>query len=381
MPTNTKVRFNRGLLANLPAEKVDGSIYITTDEGAMYLDNGNQRIRLGDFIPVNTTAQLPAAGHAYETAVYYVKEGNILARWDATNSRWIQINKAGVVGITTAQGSTGNVISSIDLVTDQTNGTLQLRLTKATVATNQDLADLIARMDTAEDKITDLEDAVDIITGDENTSGSILNAVAAAQAALLNSETTYVTLKDIGDAIRGLLTTVGTMETDLSDTMETVEDLEPRVSDLEDAVETLNGDANTAGSVASQVSAAVTALINNAPASFDTLKEIADWIQTHGTEAATLITRIGDAEDAISALQDRAEEIEDDVDALETGLGTANTNITNLQTAVNTLNGNSSVAGSVDYKINQANQTILTRLTDVEDQAEEAIERLTWQEF
>lgn len=379
MPNNVKVRFNRGTLANLPSNKIDGSIYITTDEGAMYVDNGNQRIRLGDFIPVNTISNLPAAGHAYETAVYYVREGNILARWDRTNERWVQINKAGVVGITN-DSSTGNVISGISLAT-AADGTLQLRLSKVTVATSQDLSDLIDRMDAAEDDIDALEADVTIINGDVNTSGSILNAVDTARQALLGNETTYVTLKTIGDAIRGLLTDMTTAQSDIEDLQDDVSDLEPRVEALEDAVDILNGDANTQGSVASQVSAAVTALINNAPASFDTLKEIADWIQTHGNEAAALITRLGDAEDDIEELQGRMDTAEDDIDTLETGLGTANTNITNLQTAVNTLNGNSSTVGSVEYKINQANQSILTRLSDVEDQAGEAIERLTWQEF
>jgi len=55
----------------------------------MYIDHGTQRIRLGDFISVDTIEDLPSAGHAYETAMYYVKTNNILARWDKTNSRWI----------------------------------------------------------------------------------------------------------------------------------------------------------------------------------------------------------------------------------------------------------------------------------------------------
>ena len=89
MPSGANVQFKRGLLANMPVSVIDGTIYVTTDEHAMYVDNGNQRIRIGDFIPVNTINDLPIAGHAYETAVYYVKTGNILARWDKTNSRWI----------------------------------------------------------------------------------------------------------------------------------------------------------------------------------------------------------------------------------------------------------------------------------------------------
>ena len=33
--------FKRGLYQNLPATKVDGTIYFTTDEGGMYVDIGS----------------------------------------------------------------------------------------------------------------------------------------------------------------------------------------------------------------------------------------------------------------------------------------------------------------------------------------------------
>lgn len=40
------VSFMKGLLANLPAEKAPGRFYVTTDEGALYLDIGeNERLR------------------------------------------------------------------------------------------------------------------------------------------------------------------------------------------------------------------------------------------------------------------------------------------------------------------------------------------------
>lgn len=40
------VSFMKGLLANLPAEKTPGRFYVTTDEGALYLDIGeNERLR------------------------------------------------------------------------------------------------------------------------------------------------------------------------------------------------------------------------------------------------------------------------------------------------------------------------------------------------
>ena len=44
------IAFKKGLLANLPSTYTEGTIYVTTDERAMYLDVDNStRIRLGDF--------------------------------------------------------------------------------------------------------------------------------------------------------------------------------------------------------------------------------------------------------------------------------------------------------------------------------------------
>lgn len=60
-----------------------------------------------------------------------------------------------------------------------------------------------------------------------------------------------------------------------------------------DALITLNSDETVEGSIkkiASAIAAEkVAAIVNNAPESFDTLKEIADWIATHSTDAANLI--------------------------------------------------------------------------------------------
>ena len=84
------VLFKKGLLANLPSTKVEGTIYVTTDERAMYLDVSNsERIRLGDFIEVANIAALPKAG-ANVSALYYAADENVLAKW--SGSAWVQIN-------------------------------------------------------------------------------------------------------------------------------------------------------------------------------------------------------------------------------------------------------------------------------------------------
>ena len=85
------VLFKKGLLANLPSTKVEGTIYVTTDERAMYLDVSNsERIRLGDFIEVANIASLPDVSTANVSALYYAQSENVLAKSNGT--KWVQIN-------------------------------------------------------------------------------------------------------------------------------------------------------------------------------------------------------------------------------------------------------------------------------------------------
>lgn len=84
------IRFYKGSLESLPNIGVDGAIYVTTDEGCMYLGTGTGMKRLGDFIQVDAVANLPLSG-AYISALYYCVAENVLAKWNG--STWIQINK------------------------------------------------------------------------------------------------------------------------------------------------------------------------------------------------------------------------------------------------------------------------------------------------
>ena len=70
--------------------------------------------------------------------------------------------------------------------------------------------------------------------------------------------------------------------------------LRKRIKDNETAISTLNGTGE--GSVSKAVSDAVSALIDDAPDTFDTFKEIAAWIDEHGNDATAMTT-------AISALE------------------------------------------------------------------------------
>lgn len=122
------VLFKKGLLAGLKdAPMKEGTIYVTTDERAMYLDvSDSERIRLGDFIEVDNIASLPSAG-ANVSALYYAKAENVLAKW--SGSAWVQINpdnwfelKSFTQTLTSNTGSDGattvQVVSKIEQVNE-----------------------------------------------------------------------------------------------------------------------------------------------------------------------------------------------------------------------------------------------------------------------
>jgi hypothetical protein len=83
------IKFYKGLEATLPASGVNGALYITTDEGAIYLGTGTGMKRLGDFVQVANVEALPAKAH--ENCLYYCVTENILAKWNGTE--WKQVNK------------------------------------------------------------------------------------------------------------------------------------------------------------------------------------------------------------------------------------------------------------------------------------------------
>jgi hypothetical protein len=101
------LNFKFGQYANLPSTKSAGTVYVTTDEQAMYIDLPNshdsgaelKRIRIGDIIVKNSArdAQPPFA----EDAFYYFVEENALLRWSYNTKEskyeWKQINSVSVI--------------------------------------------------------------------------------------------------------------------------------------------------------------------------------------------------------------------------------------------------------------------------------------------
>jgi len=108
----------------------------------------------------------------------------------------------------------------------------------------------------------------------------------------------------IGDSSSGLTKRVGDLESTVNTATTGLSD---RMTAAETALNTLNGNANTQGSVAHAVSEAVASIVDNADTDFDTLREIAAWIQGESGNAAafdaatriqSLETKVGEARGA-----------------------------------------------------------------------------------
>lgn len=210
------VLFKKGLLANLPSTKVEGTIYVTTDERAMYLDvSDSERIRLGDFIEVANIAALPKAG-ANVSALYYAADENVLAKW--SGSAWVQINpdnwfeiKSFAQSLTSA---TDNNITTVTVSTtltqmneagnqagsgaaSQWSNNLKFKDDGSVVTITQEGTDTI-KISAKDEKVTS---AANHYKYDENRDGPAVNAKVTTDADTGNTFITGVSIDKAGHVV------------------------------------------------------------------------------------------------------------------------------------------------------------------------------------
>lgn len=144
------------------------------------------------------------------------------------------------------------------------------------------LADNYDAKGTAEAKVKELSDgavktntdAITKLNGDETVEGSVD--------------------KKIKDATT-------TLKSEISASAYDDTELKGRVSANETAIASLIGEGE--GSVDKKVADAVAKIVADAPEAYDTLKEIADWIATHTTDATAMNTQINANKDDIAKLK------------------------------------------------------------------------------
>jgi len=160
------IKFYKGLEASLPASGVNGALYITTDEGAIYLGTGTGMKRLGDFVQVANVAALPAKAH--ESCLYYCVAENILAKWNGTE--WKQVNKQPTVEELKTLLGLGDLAYKSEVAESDLNEALAEKINASTAAnhshTNKEVldgitADKVTAWDSAEKNAKDYADGLD----------------------------------------------------------------------------------------------------------------------------------------------------------------------------------------------------------------------------
>lgn len=148
------IKFYKGLEASLPAVGTNGALYITTDEGAIYLGTGTGMKRLGDFIQVANVEALPAKAH--ESCLYYCVAENILAKWNGTE--WKQINKQPTAEEMKTFLGLGALAYKSEVAEGDLNADLKAKIDASTAVNHSH--DNKALLDTYTQTETDLADAV-----------------------------------------------------------------------------------------------------------------------------------------------------------------------------------------------------------------------------
>ena len=137
-----------------------------------------------------------------------------------------------------------------------------------------------------------------VFAKDEDGTLNLLGfADAVGGAQLVKTEDGKVSwVKPDTTTVEGLSTAIKSLQTVVGDDKS---GLVKQVSDNKAAIDTLNGGKTVEGSVAYQIAQ----IVADADESFDTLKEIADWITTHKTDAATMNSQINTNKDDIASLK------------------------------------------------------------------------------
>lgn len=329
------VAFKKGLLAALPSTYAEGTFYVTTDERAIYLDvDGSTRIRIGDFQEFATLQALQANTNPSTTALYYITELNVLAKWNGTS--YVQINlDTGATSIEVVGDGNAVTAASYD------PATRKITLTKGATYTTADDVDSAIGLaigelgnkegDTPYANVKDYVDTkiADVVAGSIEGLGALASKDKVAESDLeatlatkINGKANVGTADDTSDmdTLKGakkyadekaaaVQTEVDALETKVGTVPEsktvvqmieeaqeaaTYDDTEikSKVQANTDAIGVLNGEATVEGSVKKTVADEIAKVVAGAPESFDTLKELSDWIATHGQDAAEMNSAI-----------------------------------------------------------------------------------------
>jgi predicted nucleic acid-binding Zn-ribbon protein len=346
------LQFKMGTYAGLKALDAPtsaGTVYVTTDEQAMYVDipkgEGFARVRMGDVIQVKDVAELQSFAPDYNTnALYYVIDKNALMKYtgDGSTHSWKQINS--VEAVDTLIKEVGEKVDELEIVInanttaigtaakDGKPGTGLIGRAETLEAADEAIKD---RLDVVEPKVETLEDKVGSKAEGDTSEATLFERVAANKAAAEAAQSKADTNET---NIANLTKTVNTNVTDIAglkqaDTAMTgrVDGIEDRVEANETAIGSKVADDKSTKSLYARVydnEVAAAAAQTTADANELAIGELSGVV---GDSTKGLVKAVADLQTADTNMGTRVDGIEDRVEANETAIGEKATGDTNTK--------------------------------------------------
>lgn len=300
------LNFKYGLLANLPATGAPGTVYVTSDERAMYVDlptsveGESQRIRIGDFRQYNNLAELtadisngtPAEGldtsKISETAFYYCVAENALLKWNKNEAKWVQIN--GTAQIT---ANISNLQNAVFGTGDGTNGLVsKVGALETSVSTNATaITDITKEGGVIDTRVKALDD--DLQAQIDNITKAETGAIAVAVKA--EADRAAAAEKKNSDAIAANGTAISTNAQGIAANKAAIESNDADILKLQQDLAALQGTGE--GSVVEQLGALKEELVGDANTKNTIMgaQKTADDAAAAATANTTSITELGTA--------------------------------------------------------------------------------------
>lgn len=197
--------------------------------------------------------------------------------------------------------------------------------------------DLATDVTTLQSQVNNLVTKIGAPAAGEDAATGLYKDIADVLAIANKGVTDAATAQDAAEAAQGdvdkLKTVVGSDDT---------AGLRKRIKDNEDAIGTLRG-TDTGKSARAIAAEEVAKVVNGAPESFDTLKELSDWISTHGTDATAMNTAITKLQGIVAGIGGEGEKatvvayVTDAIAALKIGDYAKAADLTALAARVKTL--------------------------------------------
>ena len=381
------LRFRKGLHSALPATKVKGTVYVTTDEHAMYVDiSDSERIRLGQIVNFATLTSfqqfLVTTNPPYsQEAFYYIEDKNALLRWKASTGN-TEIGGSSTAGTWVQVNSVSDVQASVDSLTQTVNG-LTSSLTNLNNQVNGDPTDpsdsgLVGRIVTLEGEMDDAEDRLDAVESTANT-----NKATIGTAADDSSKTSlYGLIAKAQETANGATNTANGNSTAIAGLGTRMTNVEQKNTTQDTSINNLRADLGTndkSGSTAFSRIAALEGKDSTQDSLLAGLRTDVDaannGVSTNQTAISNNAGEIAKNKTAIEGLDNRLTEAEGDIDDLETWKGTASSAISTLQTDLDKAEENitalqNSVSG-LNGSLTTLNNTVTQHTTDIKKNADD----------